>query len=239
MIYVKVELVLSTGHEYVLMHSFVIPFKTIIDYGTHIHIQSGDTLVFGNNILLIKTICHYGPNTSPMTPCGEPLFLTEPLVYTNEHDLLLAFDEFKNTFELMHLGAAAPPKSYYLLYRSLMGININNVWIDIPGDGMFNKVVTEVLRAIFIAEFPDDEFDGRFTESSTYIEWLYQIMIENDNGVGIDLLNVINQWEPMINGPDLYDGSLKWTTDKQKLMMVIGKVFARSRVLRDRIQYLS
>jgi len=235
MIYVKVELVLSVGHEYILMHSFVIPFKTIIDY--NMYIQSGDTLVFGSNILLIKTICHYGPNTSPMTPCGEPLFLTEPLVYTNEHDLLLAFDEFKNTFELMHLGVSAPPKSYYLLYRSLMSINFMTISALTNTPDMFNKVVAEVLRAIFIAEFQDDEFDNKFIESSTYIEWLYQIMIGSD--INIDLLNIISKWEPMINGSDLYDGSLKWVADKQRLMIVIGKVFAKSKMLRDKIQYLS
>ena len=242
LIYIKVELALSSGQcgqfggfDRTVTHSFVIPFKTTLSYeARHYNIQSGDTLVFGNIVLLIRTICHYGPNTTPMTHNGEPLFIAEPLVYDNEHDLLLAFDEFKSTFDLLHLGVSAPPKPYYLLYRSLVSINIDRTRLDTQV--LFTKVIAEIIRAIFISEFPDEEFNDRFSESSTYIEWLYQIMLESGDTHGtIDLLEVVKHWEPMVNDT----GLLKWTTSKIRLMDVIRRVFERSKILKDGFKYLS
>lgn len=150
-------------------------------------------------------------------------------------ELLRSLDWFKSNYEIQDLSSKEKPASYYSFYRSVLRL------LDWSSDSVLSyetdyvKLFCEGCRTILLSEhFLDidvdittDRVNELFGMHNSQILDLANIILEKktNNPDGIDILNLIHEWELQIN-PDSFSD---WTANLEICQQVGKVVFSRVR----------
>lgn len=146
---------------------------------------------------LITDVCHF--TTEPPTI----LYLTAPLQFDNNDELLHALDYFKATYQTENFSGNTQPASYYLFYRLLVNL------LGLAGearpyltyDPLAIKIVAEACRSIIITEHTERDQPLQAAFLTTCVQSFHTMVSQQRvyDPDKADLLAVVKRWEATIN----------------------------------------
>lgn len=205
---------------------------TIISYPFAFLPNRGDHIVFENKLFVTVSQCiHFGSFATPHEEDPITLVVTNPYFFDEYDSLLRSLDWFKDNYHIDDISAEERPAPYYSFYRSLLRL-LGWVGQDkLSYDKHIIKLFSEGCRTILLAErFLDSEVtttavDGIFGEYSDELLKLNQLVLSKkvSDPQGVDILNIIKEWEIQFN-PNC---SIEWSADLETCQQVGRIVFNR------------
>lgn len=207
--------------SFTIPHSFVLqPFK-------------GDHIIFGNAYMTVTQCVHYDGDERQ----DPAMAVFTQRTFDKYDELLRSLDWFKSHYEIQDLSSKDKPASYYSFYRSLLRLlNWSNDFVLSYEDDQI-KLFCEGCRTIVLAELLDcsdktvtitaDRVNEVFSMCGDHILTLTNIILDKkaSNPDGVDILNLIHEWEPQINPDDDTD----WSASLEICQQVGRIVFSRIR----------
>ena len=211
--------------------SFTIPYSFVLQP------FKGDNIIFDDIYMTVTQCVHYsGENQEPA------IAVVARHTFDKYDELLRSLDWFKSNYEVQDLSAKEKPASYYSFYRSLLRLLSWSNDFVLPYKDDYIKLFCEGCRTVLLAErFIDtdtadsvditaDSVNELFSLYNPHILDLTNMILEkkkvrvNDQD-GIDILNLIHEWESQIN-PDIVNN---WSASLEICQQVGRIVFGRIR----------
>lgn len=219
---VRIELRVRSPDEstcsFTIQHNFVLPPS------------QGDHIIFESGLYVTVSQCfHY----TGLAEEPSLLVITSPHAVGKYDELLRALDWFKSNADVQDISAKQKPAPYYSFYRSVLRLL---EWSDktdpkLTYEEHMIKLFGEACRTVLISEYlldvavTKDAVNQHFGQYSDTILSLTRLVLERKTSEpnGTDILDLIKQWEPLINP----DASIGWSADLEVCQQVGHVVFSR------------